>query len=182
MALMSGFRLHIRSTNDAQILAWKLIRLLGSLSLFGLSIVSVVSDVDESNASTVIPHPRKRGRYLVPHPRAVDDFKRLTAADGVNISFIVFYAYASALAVWALVAPFRRVFLIHLHLGLVLFTAWTTFVYRDVWPLATYTLEPEDKAEGKILWTRISIVAVMAIVIPLFVPNRYVPTDPEVSS
>ena len=57
----------------------------------------------------------------------------------------------------------------------------SVYVYRDIWPLATYSLEPEDKAEGNILWIKISVLVVTAIVIPLFIPNAYVPVDPEVS-
>jgi len=56
------------------------------------------------------------------------------------------------------------------------------YVYRDLWPLATYTQKPADEAEGGVLWAKISILAVTAVFIPLFVPRRYVPVDPKVSS
>ena len=55
------------------------------------------------------------------------------------------------------------------------------YVYRDIWPLATYFLQPEDRAEGNILWIKISLLAVTAIIIPLFIPNAYIPADPKVN-
>jgi len=54
------------------------------------------------------------------------------------------------------------------------------YVYRDLWPLATYTQKPADDAEGGILWAKISILAVTAVFIPLFIPRRYIPVDPKV--
>ncbi|KDR83115.1 hypothetical protein GALMADRAFT_238938 [Galerina marginata CBS 339.88] len=71
-------------------------------------------------------------------------------------------------------------------------TAWTTrfhtiillsvlgiYAYRDIWPLGTYNLEPMDGAEGNILWAKIAILIITAVVIPLFTPHTYVPLDPK---
>jgi hypothetical protein len=56
-----------------------------------------------------------------------------------------------------------------------------TYLYRDVWPLATYTETPVDIAQGRFLWAKIVVLVFTALVIPLFVPRRYVPVDPTVS-
>jgi len=40
-------------------------------------------------------------------------------------------------------------------------------------------MEPADLAEGKILWAKITLLFFIALVIPLVIPNRYVPVDPE---
>ena len=64
--------------------------------------------------------------------------------------------------------------------SLVLFTAFWVYVYRDLWPLATYSEAPKDANEGLLLWTKIGTLFTMAVLIPLFVPNIYVPVDPKV--
>ncbi|PPR00601.1 hypothetical protein CVT24_005442 [Panaeolus cyanescens] len=63
--------------------------------------------------------------------------------------------------------------------GIILLTTWGVYAYRDLWPLATYTLEPVDLFEGHVLWLKVSILTVIALVLPLFIPCRYVPVDPK---
>lgn len=64
--------------------------------------------------------------------------------------------------------------------SLVLFVAFWVYVYRDLWPLATYSEVPKDVNEGLLLWTKIVVLFFTALLIPLFVPNIYVPVDPKV--
>ena len=61
-----------------------------------------------------------------------------------------------------------------------LITAWAVYAYRDVWPLMTYDLKPLDAAEGPILWAKIGILSLAAIVIPLTRSRKYVPYDTAV--
>lgn len=68
----------------------------------------------------------------------------------------------------------------NIHLSVLLLFAWSTFMYRDVWPLATYTLTPRDIHEGWLIWLKIGILSLAAVVIPLVVPRRYIPVDPQV--
>ena len=53
-------------------------------------------------------------------------------------------------------------------------------MYRDIWPLATFSREPKDLQEGYILWIKFSTITLTAVIIPLFIPRRYVPVDPKV--
>ncbi|KAJ3511583.1 hypothetical protein NLJ89_g4015 [Agrocybe chaxingu] len=62
----------------------------------------------------------------------------------------------------------------------VLLSALSVYVYRDIWPLATYVQPPEDGPEGLTLWLKIVVLFTTAVIIPLFVPRRYVPVDPKV--
>lgn len=65
---------------------------------------------------------------------------------------------------------------------LVLLCVLVVYTYRDLWPLATYTMYPKDlEREGNILWAKIFVLWVVTVFIPLFVPRRYVPADPKVS-
>ncbi|KAF9555324.1 multidrug resistance-associated ABC transporter [Agrocybe pediades] len=63
----------------------------------------------------------------------------------------------------------------------VLLAALGVYAYRDIWPLATYTQRPADIEEGVLLPIKIAVLAWIAIGIPLFIPRRYVPVDPNVS-
>lgn len=64
--------------------------------------------------------------------------------------------------------------------NLVLFSTLVLYLYRDIWPLATYSKNPADIEEGSTLFVKIGILFITAIVIPLFIPRRYVPVDPKV--
>lgn len=66
--------------------------------------------------------------------------------------------------------------------SLVLLSAFFVYVYRDVWPLATYREVPVDASEGRLIWMKIISVSATAVLIPLFVPTKYVPVDPKVSA
>ena len=63
---------------------------------------------------------------------------------------------------------------------LVLLSVFGVYFYRDIWPLATFTEEPKDLQEGYMLWIKFSITTLTAVIIPLFIPRRYVPVDPKV--
>lgn len=58
---------------------------------------------------------------------------------------------------------------------------WLILAYRDLWPLATYNLQPLDAAEGWFIWTKIGILTLSATLVPLLIPRQYTPFDPEVS-
>lgn len=63
----------------------------------------------------------------------------------------------------------------------ILLLVFGIYAYRDVWPLATYTLRPQDENEGPVLlYVKISILAVVSVCIPLFIPRQYTPVDPRV--
>ncbi len=66
------------------------------------------------------------------------------------------------------------------HTNFVLFAAFATYVYRDVWSFATFTEFPVDDV-SPLLWAKIGILTFTGVLIPLFVPRKYVPVDPEVS-
>ncbi|KAF6747848.1 multidrug resistance-associated ABC transporter [Ephemerocybe angulata] len=53
------------------------------------------------------------------------------------------------------------------------------YVYRDLWPLATYNKDPMDLDEGWLLWVKVTALFLVAVVIPVCIPNIYVPADPK---
>jgi hypothetical protein len=66
------------------------------------------------------------------------------------------------------------------HLNFVLFVTWIVYFVRDVLPLATYNVQPVDIAQGDLLWGIVGTLTVVGVIIPLFTPRRYIPSDPEV--
>ncbi len=92
-----------------------------------------------------------------------------------------FKGYASLLFIWALSTnpTWSRVLIRHSEV--VLLVTWTVFMYRDIWPLGTYTLQPADIHEGPIFWVKFGILTLGAIIVPLVIPHQYIPYDPEVS-
>ena len=66
------------------------------------------------------------------------------------------------------------------HLNTVLLSAFCVYFYRDVFPLATFTLAPMDILEGYILWAKVFILFTVSVIIPLVIPRQYIPVDPKV--
>jgi len=61
-----------------------------------------------------------------------------------------------------------------------LLSVLAVYVYRDLYPLATYTKQPADEEEGQILYAKLTVLCLTAVVIPLFIPRIYTPVDPKV--
>lgn len=74
----------------------------------------------------------------------------------------------------------RRI--VALHLSTLLLVVFAVYGYRDIWPLATFTLKPVDAADGWLTWSRVSVVAFVSVLLPLITPREYVPLDPKVCS
>lgn len=68
------------------------------------------------------------------------------------------------------------------HLISLLFGTWVVFAYRDFYPFATFTLKPLDLSEGWLMYTKLGVLSIAAVVIPLAIPNQYIPLDPKVCS
>lgn len=65
------------------------------------------------------------------------------------------------------------------HLIVMLTTTSIVFVYRDVWPLMTFTQTPEDRPMGNLLWAQVAVLGFAAVFIPLATPRAYIPLDPK---
>ncbi len=74
------------------------------------------------------------------------------------------------------------------NLILLLLVTFGVYAYRDLYPLCTYTLSPvdlpatfikENAVLVDLLWAKIAVLFVTAIVIPLFMPRTYIPVDPK---
>ncbi|KZP10497.1 hypothetical protein FIBSPDRAFT_963101 [Athelia psychrophila] len=88
------------------------------------------------------------------------------------------FAYAAALALISTLGKSKSKTVASTHLVSLLLATFVVYVYRDVWPLATFTKTPEDASEGPLLWVKISLLGITSVVIPLVKPRLYVPADP----
>lgn len=87
--------------------------------------------------------------------------------------------YASILSGLSIAfASWSQVFIGHVNLLLGLQTA--LYFYRDIYPLATFTKHPMDTEEGGLLWVKIMLLFVVAVILPLIAPRAYIPVDPLV--
>ncbi|EJD51854.1 hypothetical protein AURDEDRAFT_82731 [Auricularia subglabra TFB-10046 SS5] len=170
-SLQRRFSALISSSGGTEFFAWKLARSLGSFALLGLSVASVMSNVN-------VPSAKQQGDCC----RMGYTVCQLNLRYRVDHAFVGLYAYTSLLAIRALTAPVRCVFSIHVHLGVVLVGTWLVFIYRNIWPLATYTLAPLDVDSDALFWHKFIVLTLVAAVVPLLIPNPYVPVDQEISS
>ena len=88
--------------------------------------------------------------------------------------------YASVLSFVSVAGKAKWSTITSAHLVSILLAPWTLYVYRDVCPLCTFSLTPMDQAEGWLLWVKIALLTMAAVVIPLIMPRHHIPIDPEV--
>ncbi|KAK1229502.1 hypothetical protein PQX77_007425, partial [Marasmius sp. AFHP31] len=88
------------------------------------------------------------------------------------------FVYILLLSLVAAATPPKWNVLVTKHVNILLLVTLLVYTYRDLFPLATYTLKPQDGSEGIILWWKIGIVAV-ASALPLVMTRQYTPVDPD---
>ncbi|KAJ6555073.1 hypothetical protein DFH09DRAFT_1318263 [Mycena vulgaris] len=137
---------------SGSILRFRVARLLGCLGLVALSVVSIL-DEREDAAGT----------------------RREVLVRGILMGAP--YVYASILAALSISPKNTRHRLIR-HVNCVLFVAFCVYLYRDIFPFATFTRVPEDLDQGPKLWAKIALLLFSAVVIPVFTPRQYIPVDP----
>ncbi|KAF9243723.1 hypothetical protein BU15DRAFT_71850 [Melanogaster broomeanus] len=136
------------------IYGFKLARFLGCLAFLGLSLVT-----PSREAETV-------------------DHAALWQATWPKLAVCVTASYTCLLGLLSIAANFKRNRIVSQHLAIVLLVTFSTYAYRDLYPLMTFTKKPEDLYEGKLLWAKVAILAVVAVIIPLASPRQYIPSDP----
>ena len=87
--------------------------------------------------------------------------------------------YASFLALLSVTAGIKRARTATTHLVVILGTVFAVYAYRDLWPLLTFTKMPSDLRDGSLLWAKLAVLGLVAIVIPLTVPRQYIPHDAQ---
>lgn len=88
-------------------------------------------------------------------------------------------AYTSLLAMVVLKPNAPRSTFVR-HLNLLLGFNLAIYIYRDVWPLATFTEDPLDVNPPWFTWASIMLLTVAGFIIPVFIPKEYIPIDLKV--
>jgi hypothetical protein len=177
-ALVTALRKRDRSSSDPKaaapaigkgiILGYRVARFLGCFGLLALSVVSMDKKREDAEGTRMVWGLLIAGPY-VSLPRCPQNF-----------SYFGIQAYASILAALSLSPTHPRNGIIR-HVNCVLFTTFCVYAYRDIFPLATFTRQPEDLEEGRALWAKIGLLFLSGVVVPLFTPSQYIPVDPLVS-
>ncbi|KAJ7033733.1 multidrug resistance-associated ABC transporter [Mycena alexandri] len=89
------------------------------------------------------------------------------------------YFYASILAVLSIATSAEWGRIAVRHLNTLLLCTFGVYLYRDIFPLATFALDPLDFVEGPLLWAKIFVLFTIACIIPLVIPRQYIPVDPK---
>ncbi|RPD67396.1 P-loop containing nucleoside triphosphate hydrolase protein [Lentinus tigrinus ALCF2SS1-6] len=92
----------------------------------------------------------------------------------LDLSLIGVYVYTTGISLASVILHDPLNASLEVHVTLVSLTVWSVFAYRDIWPLATYHLVPEDASEGWILWLKVFALTLVGVVIPLVTPRRRV--------
>jgi hypothetical protein len=89
--------------------------------------------------------------------------------------------YATVLTLLTPLLPMRVSRVCSTHATVILIALFSSFAYRDIWPVLTVHLHPLDASEGAILWFKVAYLVVGAILIPLMEPYPYIPLNGQVS-
>ncbi|KAJ7807314.1 hypothetical protein B0H14DRAFT_3483418 [Mycena olivaceomarginata] len=152
---------HVEAHGGTTLFAYKVARLLGCLILLSLSLVSVTLDDDEKETGTF-----------------THQWILLAKSRASHISLCITYFYASVLATISVSSVNWRNVAVK-HLNALLWCTFGVYFYRDVFPLATFSLVPLDLEEGRLLWAKILILFAISIVLPVAIPRQYTPVDPK---
>ncbi|EMD41584.1 hypothetical protein CERSUDRAFT_110134 [Gelatoporia subvermispora B] len=152
----SCIRRHVDDLGGPTIFAFRLGRLLSVVALLALSTVTVISS-----------GIRKA------HSGASNQ------SVWFSVSLCGVYVLALLLSIATIAGGQRARTIACRHLATLLAITWGVYMYRDVWPLATYTLSPFDASEGWVLWVKVALLTVAGVVIPLTAPRQYTPLDPK---
>ncbi|QRV86022.1 ABC transporter transmembrane region [Ceratobasidium sp. AG-Ba] len=183
----SGFfpdlKSHIRGHGGAIIFGWKMLRLASCVALTALTIVAIVltneghktvGTKDWNEVDTLSKHWGKKHKKHKKHQH-----RWFSTAEWMEISLCMFYTYTTLLAIFALTLGPRLRAVANFHLVVLLLVALGVYAWRDLYPFATYTVHPADAAGGWLTWTRIGVLAIAGLVVPLCIPRPYVPLDPK---
>ncbi|RPD55459.1 P-loop containing nucleoside triphosphate hydrolase protein [Lentinus tigrinus ALCF2SS1-7] len=152
----SPIRRRIESIGGFAIVSYRIVQLLGILSLLGISIAQFMLDDEMSIVR-----------------------RALSASRTVQAVQIVVYTYLSVLGFLQIFSLGPLSSRAYIHTSSLLFLLWSIYLYRNVWPLATVNLVPADKGEGLLLWAKITLLSLTGFVVPIVIPKKYIPVNPK---
>ncbi|ADV20810.1 ATP-binding cassette (ABC) transporter, putative [Cryptococcus gattii WM276] len=189
--LLADFKAHVRSMKEygSVLFGLEVLRTLCLCALLGLSIYATILAESPEEHQTVLEdgtigdmakhwgkkkHKKKKGKHS---KSTVDDYSSLEWGEfGVSGFYVYTLVFSLLLLTLRPATRLRRHIITHLDSLLLL--AFAVYAYRDIWPLFTFNLAPED-INTPVTWARVVLLTVSAVLIPLVRPRTYVPVDPE---
>ncbi|KAJ3549276.1 hypothetical protein NMY22_g935 [Coprinellus aureogranulatus] len=154
----------------AWLFSLKFMRLLGCIVFLFLTTYTAVLNEESCHTGTCknnIKGKKKKSRLIVSERELQDLGMCLTSLYAAFLSLVT----VGNKRRWSRIATH--------HLNLVLLVCLAVYACRDVLPLATFTLSPSDRKEGWVLWAKVTLLSLVALVYPLCVPRKYIPVNPE---
>ncbi|KAI0248983.1 hypothetical protein BJV78DRAFT_1276336 [Lactifluus subvellereus] len=174
--LVSAVKDHVETSGGPIIFLFQISRLVLVLTLLSLSIFSFVQEEEQHTVDfgldALSKHWGKKHKHK--HRHGGDS---LSEREWLDLALSLTYLYTSFLALFTVTARRTRASITSSHLSLLLLITFSVYAYRDIWPLLTFTLSPADGREGVLLWIKIGLLAVAAVIVPLIIPGQYVPLD-----
>ncbi|KAI4529011.1 P-loop containing nucleoside triphosphate hydrolase protein [Schizophyllum commune Loenen D] len=177
----SEFKLHVASHGGWTIYAFKVARLIGTLVLLGLSIASFFIDEARRVGTTDLEDEVDvlgKGKWGKKHKHR-KQHAHFTKREWLELAMSMTYLYTVLLALITVAAKPHVSKIATRPLCVILFVAFCVYFYRDIVPFFMPGEKPSDRVEGPILWAKIVVSTITAVVIPLFVPHQYEPVEPE---
>ncbi|TDL13954.1 hypothetical protein BD410DRAFT_757430 [Rickenella mellea] len=162
----------------SRVFVFQVLRLTGSVALLGLTLATL-GFIPKSNSETSSPLFTNFMENFV--KAKYNHVSGNSGSEMSQIAVLLAYVYTSLLAGSILLRPIASPWskTANRHLAAILLVAFLVFTYRDVWPLLTFTDKPADAAEGWLLWSKLTVLCVTAVFIPLLMPREYIPVDPQ---
>ncbi|KAH9475153.1 ATP-binding cassette transporter abc4 [Psilocybe cubensis] len=155
--LVTRLKKHAKSFGGNTIYTFYFARFVGSAALFVLSVITSLKCQPDRLGWTDV-----KGRF--------DECPELFLT--------VTYLYSTFLSIVSLTSKAYGKWATRTNI-VILLSALGVYIYRDLWPLATYDQRPADESEGAVLVYKIIILAFTGVVIPMFIPRIYTPIDPN---
>ncbi|TFK46964.1 multidrug resistance-associated ABC transporter [Heliocybe sulcata] len=172
------FKEHVRSHGGLTIYLFKVARLVLTLALLGFSVVTLIleekQDASKDSIDVFGKHWGKKPKHKHSPGEAI-----FTPLEWLQFALCMTFVYTSILGFVSVSAKPRWASVANFHMVLILLFTAGVYTYRDLFPLATFTLDPMDLHDGWLLWVKLALVFLSGVVIPLVIPCRYVPFDPK---
>ncbi|EIW86373.1 hypothetical protein CONPUDRAFT_78742 [Coniophora puteana RWD-64-598 SS2] len=153
---------------------YKILRLLGCFAFLGICAATFVFEeglAEDSDLTLLLRKHRK-------DPKPDQTQSAFSDEEWLQFALCMTATYASLLALISVGTRPRWSKLISNHLATILLVTFAVFIYRDIYPLLTFTKQPQDVQEGWLLWSRLIVLGLIAVVFPLVFPRQYIPEDP----
>ena len=175
-SLKDKIELQVHSLGGATAYSYAVLRVIASFVLFVISLVIATNDyhhrdglLSDHQFKILLRFGESIAYVSCSHPYYIIFF----------LIFSQFYTFVIATVSICATPKWNRI--VTRHLNLIYLLVFILFAYRDLVPFGLVNNRPaQDAEEGNLLWVRVSLLALVAAVIPLLSPRPYIPLDKKV--